>query len=183
MNLRIHNRQRHKDKHEKQKSSESTQINCKFCDFRNGMRALVAHMKSMHPQEALFECDVCSYKRTICQTWTRTKMLNTQKRAFSATNVNSKLVGKIPSWTIWEWSMAYLKRTPNTKRIWSSLRSYVTTVASKQLPRCRLRCTRKASVRWKKIIDLLERWIVIDRIIHAPENAGNVTTKAKTANI
>ena len=75
VNMRIHNRQRHKDKHEKQKSSESTQINCKFCDFRNGMRALVAHMKSMHPQEALFECDVCSYKSNYLPN------LNTHKNA------------------------------------------------------------------------------------------------------
>ena len=47
MNLRIHNNHRHKDKQEKQKSIESTQINCKFCDFRNGMRALVAHMNKI----------------------------------------------------------------------------------------------------------------------------------------
>ena len=62
VNLRIHMNHKHRASHEKRKALDIAPTKCKFCVFVSSKRALVDHMKSTHPQEALFECDACSYK-------------------------------------------------------------------------------------------------------------------------
>ena len=62
VNLRYHINHKHRASHEKRKALDITPTKCKFCVFVSSRKVLVDHMKSTHPQEALFQCDACPYK-------------------------------------------------------------------------------------------------------------------------